>query len=261
MTLSNYIAGINNSANTNCNLINSCEDFDFLIKRHDTRPSFRICAKECDEILDYSDSNLILEVNIWFDANIKNEIDDEIDYFELTNLDSFNQVMVGDIIVVQKPRLPEHMLVIAFDENNKLIKVQRGYHNTNVSSLKRNSKLKIFRNMNATAKIESVYEDIILEDGNVQKNTLTETYFNYDFDIKDTCLAGCYFLEFKLLKIKEQTSDFKALSYENISFTSEDLSLIDFGCYLDDTIEWVRRFPIDKEAYKIKVLETPTAEI
>jgi hypothetical protein len=45
--------------------------------------------------------------------------------------------MVGDIIIVDRARLLEKMLVIAFDETNKLVRVQRGYHRDHAAGLEK----------------------------------------------------------------------------------------------------------------------------
>ncbi|WP_248532327.1 hypothetical protein, partial [Erwinia amylovora] len=47
-----------------------------------------------------------------------------------------------------------------------------------------------------------VYQDVIQVDGTT-KNELTDSFIVYEWGPNDTCLAGCYFIEFKLLKMVE----------------------------------------------------------
>ena len=51
---------------------------DFTIKRHDTKPPFKVSVEDCDGPLDLADGtnavvdpNLILEVNIWAKGRLK----------------------------------------------------------------------------------------------------------------------------------------------------------------------------------------------
>ena len=114
----------------------------------------------------------------------------------------FEQVMVGDVIIMERARRPEHMLVKAFDETNSLISVQRSYNDTEAFAWKKGSKLKIFRVLNSSADVELVFEDVIQVDG-TSKSTLVEADVLYDWKANDTCLSGCYLFEFKLIKMQE----------------------------------------------------------
>ena len=114
----------------------------------------------------------------------------------------FEQVMVGDVIIMERARRPEHMLVKAFDETNSLISVQRAYNDTEAFAWKKGAKLKIFRVLNSPADVELVFEDVIQVDGN-SKSTLVEADVLYDWKANDTCLSGCYLFEFKLIKMQE----------------------------------------------------------
>jgi hypothetical protein len=114
----------------------------------------------------------------------------------------FEQVMVGDVIIMERARRPEHMLVKAFDETNSLISVQRSYNDTEAFAWKKGSKLKIFRVLNSSADVELVFEDVIQVDG-TSESTLVEADVFYDWKANDTCLSGCYLFEFKLIKMQE----------------------------------------------------------
>lgn len=176
---------------------------DFTIKRHDTQPSFRVELSDCDGPLDLR--GLVLEVNMWAKAKLKKAITVSDDYFRLADDIGYEQIMVGDIIIMDRARLPEHMLVIGFDETNKFVQVQRGYNSTTPSSWKKGSSLKIFRVMDAPAVTETILEDIENVDGTVDENVLTQSFATYEWNAEDVCLPGCYWLEFKLLKMIDLT--------------------------------------------------------
>ncbi len=172
---------------------------DFIIKRHDTKPSFKVSVSDCDGPIDLS--GLVLEVNMWAKGKLKAAIDENDTYFQLANNIGFDQAMIGDIIIMDRVRMPEHMLVTGFDENNKLIQVQRGYNGTTPSDWKKGSLLRIFRVLNAPAVTETVFDDIEQLDGTVLENQIIESLLVYEWQPNDVCLPGCYWLEFKLLKM------------------------------------------------------------
>lgn len=172
---------------------------DFTIKRHDTKPPLKIQVEDCNGAFDLQ--ALVIEVNMWALAKLRDNITATDEYFRLADNIGFEQIMVGDIIVMERVRLPERMLVVAFDETNKLVKVQRGYHGTTPSAWKKGDTLRIFRVMNAPAEAELVYQDVTEVDGSVEKDVLVESYLVYEWQPEDTFLPGCYWLEFKVLKM------------------------------------------------------------
>jgi hypothetical protein len=218
----------------------------------------RIAVSDCDGPLDLTEENLVLEVNMWAKGKLKAAITAEDTYFALADNIGFEQAMVGDIIVVDRARLPERMEVIGFDETNGFIQVNRGVDGTTASAWKKGTPIRIFRIVNGTASIETVTEDVTSEDGSVSTET-TGTYLVYEWNSGDTCLPGCYWLEFKLLKIPGVS----VLNTSSIipSFTPSNLTPTDFGCDLGVGVEWVRRFPTDSEAFLVKIIDSPTAEI
>ena len=112
--------------------------------------------------------------------------------------------------------------------------------------------------MNATAKTEMLYEDVLELDGTTTQNVLMESYFVYEWNPEDTCLPGCYYLEFKLIKMKSisfLSTDPIVPSFIDVSYTPSN-----FGCGMSDTIEWIRRFPLDQEGFLIKITDTFTSE-
>lgn len=174
---------------------------DFTIRRHDTKPPLRISIEDCDGAMDFR--GLVIEANMWAKARLKTKISETDTYFRLADDIGFEQIMVGDIIVFDRVRNPERMLVEGFDEINKLVKVQRGYHGTNPSPWKKGDGMRIFRVLNAPAEAEMVFEDVEKLTGGTEKDVLQETYLVYEWQPEDTCLPGCYWLEFKVLKMIE----------------------------------------------------------
>ncbi len=172
---------------------------DFLIKRHDTRPSLKVAIEDCDGPMDFR--GLVIEVNMWAFAKLKTNIDDSDDYFRLAGDIGFDQVMVGDVIIMDQIRMPEKMLVLGFDERNKLIKVQRGYLGTTATSWSKGDTMRIFRILNGPAYAEMSYDDVQNIDGTTDKDVLQGAYLVYEWKAADTCLPGCYWLEFKVLKM------------------------------------------------------------
>lgn len=226
---------------------------DFIIRRHDTKPDFKIKVEDCEGPLDVT--GLILEASMWARAKIKTAITDTDTSFGLADNIGFNQMMVGDVIIVDRPRLPEKMLVTAFDEENRLVEVTRGHDGTTAQDWKKGTPIRIMKFSGAAAQTEMVYQDVLELDGTVTEDVLMETYFIYPWNPGDTCLAGCYFLEFKL--IKETTAGIM----RDQAFVGDGMTPEDFGCGLAEGIDWVRKFPLSSEGFLIKITESPSVEI
>lgn len=182
-----------------------CSDVcpDFTIKRHDTQPAFKIKLDDCDGPVDLR--GLVLEANMWANGRLKKAITTADTHFRLADDIGFEQAMVGDVIIMNRVRRPEHMLVLGFDETNKFIQVQRGYNATTPSTWKKGTKLKIFRTLDAAAVTETILEDIEQVDGTTDTGVLTQSFLVYEWKAEDVCLPGCYWLEFKLLKMIDLT--------------------------------------------------------
>lgn len=230
---------------------------DFTIKRHDTKPAFKVSLKTCDGVFDLSEENLVVEVNLWTKGKLKSAIDESNDYFGLADNIGFEQILVGDIIVMDRVRRPEYMLVIGFDENNKLVRVQRGYNGTDISAWKKGTSFKIFRLMNASGEVELSVEDITQLDGTVLEDQLTEAFLVYEWSPESTCLPGCFWLEFKLLKMAEEVTSSSLSTTPSVtpSFTPSTYTPADYGCSLGDGVSWSRRLPVDKEGFLIKIVD------
>lgn len=199
----NYRSGLHSgSCNSSCSSKDGCpSDYapDFVIRRHDTKPPFKVAVSDCDGPLDLR--GLVVEVNMWAIAKLKAAIEDDAEYFRLADDIGFQQVMVGDIIVMDQIRNPEHMLVVGFDEHNKLVKVERGYHGSTATYWAKGSKMRIFRILNGVGESEMTFEDETNVEGKTTRDVLQESYLVYEWQPEDTCLPGCFWLEFKLLKM------------------------------------------------------------
>ncbi len=235
---------------------------DFRIKRHDTQPPFEAVIKDCNEPVDLADT--VVEASMWANAKFKQDVAEDDTFFALADNIGFCQALVGDIIIVSdQVRSQEQMLVAGFDEANKFISVQRGYNGTPIAAYKKGSRIKIFRILNAVGASEMVLQDVAQVDGSTEEDVLTESKLIYQWAAQDTCLPGCYFLELKLLKMISTTAGI--LPSMNLvapsivpSFTSPTAS--DLGCELGDGVEWVRRFPVEKQGFLIKIVDSPTSE-
>jgi len=262
------IQGVSTGVANNWSISESCPNVlgckanecpDFVIKRHDTKPSFKVAVEDCDGPFDLTDTTLITEVNMWATGKLRKAIDADVTYFQLADNIGFDQIMVGDIIVMDQVRAPEHMLVTNFDEVNSFVQVQRAYNGTLPRAWSKGAAMRIFRVMNAPAEYETVYDDVLQADGSTLQDQLMQSFLVYEWTDNDTCLPGCYLLEFKLLKM--QSEEELTLSIQQNTVPSWSPSTVDYGCAKGAGVEWIRRFPADKEGFLIQVVNSPTAEM
>lgn len=257
---------LNSCSNNNCTDKFSCPDgkqADFVIKRHDTKPPFEIIVKDCDGPIDLTDT--VLEVSMWFTAKLKKAITSSDAHFALADNKGFEQAIVGDIIVVDRVRAPEQMLITGFDEDNKFIQVQRGYNGTAIGSYKRGQSIRIFRVLNGVGETQMTLQDIPQVDGTTDEDVLTESRLIYEWQAEDTCVPGCFWFEFKLLKMIKSspatmTSLFLTGGSPSVtpSFTSQTPE--ELGCSLGQGVEWSRKFPVEGEGFLVKIIDSPTSE-
>lgn len=231
---------------------------DFVIRRHDTKPDFKFDVEDCDGPIDLTD--LVCEASMWVKAKLKKSITVDDTYIGLADGIGFEQAQVGDVIVMSRARAPEQMLVTGFDENNKLIQVQRGYNGSLVSPYAKGSALRMFRVLNSVATTEMVKEDIPQVDGTTKNDVITRSSLVYEWLSADTCLPGCYWFEFKLLKMMD--SGGMMLGDGSIS---TPISFISYtpsqtGCGMGDGVQWVQRYPTNGDGFLIKIVDSPTAE-
>lgn len=210
MACNNLIPGCGNTNNASITLNSGCPDIlgcpsnfcpDFIIRRRTTVPSFKVAVEDCDGPLDFG-PNVIVEASMWARAKLKTKIVVADTSFSLADNIGFYQVMIDDIIVMDRIRSPEHMLVTGFDEDNKTITVQRGYNGTATSNWAKGSGMRIFKFINAPATVEVLQEDVTSPDGVVTPNVISDTFLVYEWDNKDTCLPGCYWLEFRAFEME-----------------------------------------------------------
>lgn len=230
MTLhSDTILGIGCSQSSDCASFDGCPEGirpDFCIKRNDTSPSFKISVEDCDGVVEFGE-NYILEVNIWAKAKLKKSIDDSETEIIFADNIGFNQIKENDVILVNRARNPEKMLITGFNEEEKKVIVSRGYDST-PQNWPKGSDLTIFRAINVEGTIESVYEDFEKVDGTTETQ-LVQTFLVYKFTEETSSLAGCYWLEFKLTELDENS----------------------------DVVS-TKRFPLEGEGFLIKITNSPT---
>jgi hypothetical protein len=214
---------------------------DFSIKQHSTRPPFKVPVVD-DEGNPMDLTGLIAEFSMWTNANLKNPVTNIQTDLKFVDDRGFWQILVGDIIIACQPRDPEHMIVTGFDNDTKIVYVERGVNGTTAQSYKRGASLKLMREINAPAETEMVYEDETTTEGNVICDVLTASFLVYYLTAKDTCLPGCYCADFNLLKL-------------NPSLITTP-SIVNF-CELGVGVEWQKRIPFCGN-YLIKICENPT---
>lgn len=208
----------------------NCESApDFCIKRWDTRPSFRVSVEDCDGVVDLTDENLVLDASMWFKARLKTGITSSSSQILFADNVGFNQVSVGDIILTDRARNPEKMLVSSIDEESGTISVQRGYGATAPDKWAKGTTLRIFKFTDQPAEIESVFEQKEGLDGVVVEE-LSDTFMVFNWDSGHTSMPGCYWLEFKL-------------------------TMMDGA-----SIAWTKRTPLSREGFVINIVDSPSGQ-
>lgn len=248
------------TVNHNNPCLDTCSQLcpDFTIRRHDTRPNFKVGIEDCDGAMDFTD--LVVEFSMWAKGRLKTALTTTSSFLSFADKIGFDQVMVGDILVLDRARSPEHMKVLGFDEDNYLVYVQRGVNGTTVSSWKRGTGLRIMKAFSNPAASEMIYEDVSNLDGTIDRDQLRDSFLVYSWLPSDTCLAGCYYCEFKLLSLTATDTEPAVDLTGDVTFTMT-LTPSQYGCKLGEGVEWVRRFPVSGEGYLIKVEDSCTAEL
>lgn len=217
---------------------------DFSIKRNDTMPPFRVSVT--DENGDPMDlTGLVLEASMWAKAKLARNITATDTSIRLAKDIGFEQALVDDIIVMDRVRSPEHMRITGFDEVNNLILVERGFNSTVPSAYRRNTGLKIFRFMSSPGTTEMVLDNQTQIDGTVVCDQLIESFLVYNWDVRDTCVPGCFCFEFKLLSVDPNSIVIPSVIPD---------------CFLGIGVQWARRFPLCGD-FIIKVCNSPTSEM
>ena len=201
---------------------------DFCIKRGDTRPSLKVSVEDCDGVVDLTDENLVLEASMWFKAKLKSALSPSETVLSFADNLGFDQVNVGDVILTDRPRSPERMLVTGINESAKTLTVERGHSSTDAQAWGRGSALRIFRIVDHPAQIESVFEQVESLDGTVSEE-LVDTFMVLDWQPEHTSLPGCYWIEFRLTMM-DGTS-----------------------------IAWTKKMPLSSEGYLVRVVDSPNS--
>lgn len=221
--------GVGCGSNSGCDNKGCPRAPDFCIKRNDTKPSLKIAISDCDGVVDLTEDNLVLEASMWFKSKLKTSIDDVDDLIYLADNIGFDQISVGDVMIADRPRSPEYFLISSINENDKTITVSRGHNSSLVSSWPKGTVLRIFKFIDSPAEIESIFEEVTQVDGSVQTE-LVETFMVYHWINGQTDLPGCYFFEFKLMKISDG----------------------------GDEIIWTKRTPLSEEGFLVSVIDSAT---
>jgi len=203
---------------------------DLCIKRHDTRPHFRVSLSDCDGPVELQEDGVTLEASMWFDAKLKADIDDSSVQLQFADNVGFDSVMVGDVISTSSVRSSESMLVTGVDEPSMSVQVSRGHEGTSPRSWKKGTALFVFRFRDEPAQIESVYEESEAVDGSVTES-LVDTVLQFQWSGSQTSVPGCYWIEFKILKISPETG----------------------------SVEWVKRVPLGSPGFMVRVVDSPTS--
>lgn len=239
---------------------------DFEVRRYDTEPPFILSVSDCNGPLDLADS--VVEVNMWAKAKLKTAINSVTTTLSFSESIGFEQVQVGDIILVDRKRNPEQMVITSFDEDEKTLQVQRGFANTIATSYTKGTGLRIFRILNGVGETNMVRENVEQLDGTVETGVLTDAQLLYHWQPENTCLPGCYYFEWKLLKIQRSlfvpTAIVDSVVIEVLGKKAADAYSPTFTlspqCQLSGEVESVRRFPLQGEGYLVKIIDSPTFE-
>jgi hypothetical protein len=244
-----------------CNFNTSCYDpestlcsdnqlcYDFIIKRHDNVPEFKVEVQDCDEPINLT--NLVAEASMWSESKLKANITESQATIQFADNIGFDQILEGSIIQAGLGRNFERMLVVGFDENTKTVQVLRGKSQTQPFAWKKGTPLRLMRFLSQPAMTEMILEDVSQIDGTTKQDVLTHSYLIYQWKPEDTCLAGCFYFEFKLIKM---------LDMEDIPVLSPSNTPSYYPCDLGTGVKWIRRFPVNKQGFIIQVYNSPTGE-
>jgi hypothetical protein len=220
---------------------------DFTIKRHDTRPFFKVDITDCDNPIDLT--NLVVEASMWTNAKLKTSLTTLTTTISFADNIGFEQINLDTIIQVGLGRAFERMLITSIDEEAKTVTVLRGQFDTEIYNWKKGTAVRLLRFLNNPAVGELEYADVEQLDGMVLKNQLIRSTLVYEWKPGDTCMAGKFFLEFKILGMTAEPTPI-----------SSNVSTINYHCGLGTNVAWARRFPSAREGFLIEVFDSPTAE-
>ena len=193
----------------------------FNIKKNDNKPFFKIKVEDCNGYpIDLK--NQIVEASMWFNSRLLKSITKDQNFIQLADQIGFNQLLPGNIIQLSTGRNFERMTVTGFDEVLRLVYVDRGTNQTLASAWPKGTALRCFKFLNNPAIGEMIFSDTLPssgEPGMVAYDLgrganitpvygvpvigvgpfLIQSYLVYEWKPADTCLAGCFYFEFKIL--------------------------------------------------------------
>lgn len=202
------------------------------IKRHDTRPSLKISLADCDGPIDLTEEGVAVEASMWFDAKLKSDASAAATQIRFADNIGFESVIVGDLISTSKSRTPELMLVTGVDESSKTVTVSRAHGGSTAQAWPKGTQLSVFRFTDQPAQVESVFEETEGLDGSVSES-LVDTLLVFEWLPTYTSVPGCYWFEFKILKVLPSTSG--------------------------GVVEWVKRVPLSAQGFMVRVVDSPTS--
>lgn len=226
----NADVGVGCGSNSGCGGAGACPSTpDFCIKRHDTKPAFRISMSDCDGPVDLTAEGVVLEASMWFGAKLKSAIAADAEDIRFADDLGFESVKVGDVVVASHARSPEKMLVSSIDETAHTVQVVRGHAGTAPRAWPKGSPLNVFRFSDEPAIVESVVETVEKVEGNSSEE-LTDTLLVFEWSSDHTSMPGCYWFEFKIVKLSDSSE-----------------------------VEWVKRVPLAPEGFLVNIVDSPTS--
>jgi hypothetical protein len=201
-----------------CTNIAGCVTFN--IKQGDNKPDFKVQIEDCNgNPVDLE--NQIIEASMWFNSRLLKTITAQQNYIQLADLVGFQQLLVGNIIQIGTGRNFERVTVTGFDEVRRFVYVDRGTNGTAASAQLKGAALRCFKFLNSPAFGEMVFSDTLNSNSepgmtaydlktnqNIPSTSglistsgpyLAASYLVYEWQVADTCLAGCFYFEFKIL--------------------------------------------------------------
>ena len=203
---------------------------DFCIKRNDTRPAFRVAMSDCDGPIDLTEDGIVVEASMWFDAKLKSSLTPSSSSLRFADDVGFESVKVGDVIVTSRVRSPEKMLVTQINEVTHEIAVTRGHDSTAPQPWDKGASVKVFRFQDEPASVESVIETVESIDGSSSEE-LSDTLLVFNWTADKTDMPGCYWFEFKVLKLLPDSTE----------------------------ADWVKRVPLSPVGYMVNIVDSPTS--
>lgn len=187
---------------------------------------------DCDGPVDLTEDGIAVEASMWFDAKLKADTTATATEVRFADDLGFESVSVGDKIVTYKSRTPEMMVVVSVNESSKSVVVTRGQGGTTARAWPKGTQLSVFRFMDEAASVESVFETSEGLDGTVAE-VLVDTLLVFDWEASYTAMPGCYWVEFKVIKVVPGAGG--------------------------GVVTWAKRVPLSSQGFMVRVIDSPTS--